>query len=131
MKENHTTDEGDTTGAIAGAATKVTAQYEWPFQSHARMAPAFGLVDVRDGGATVWTDSQKPHSVRPGVADMLDIPVDNVRAIWMTAPAPMDVPTPMTALPMRRSCRRRSGAPSECSGCAMRILPGIQRALPR
>ena len=86
MKENHTTDEGDTTGAIAGAATKVTAQYEWPFQSHARMAPAFGLVDVRDGGATVWTDSQKPHSVRPGVADMLDIPVDNVRAIWMPGP---------------------------------------------
>jgi CO/xanthine dehydrogenase Mo-binding subunit len=50
------------------------------------MAPAFGLVDVRDGGATVWTDSQKPHSVAPGVADVLGIPVANVRAIWMPGP---------------------------------------------
>ena len=84
--ERNTTDEGDVVAALAGAATVVAAEYEWPFQSHARMAPAFGLVDVRDGGATIWTDSQKPHSVRPGVADVLGLPVENVRAIWMPGP---------------------------------------------
>ncbi|SLN63641.1 Nicotinate dehydrogenase subunit B [Roseivivax jejudonensis] len=84
--EEHTTDDGDFDGALAGAATVVEAEYEYPFQSHARMAPAFGLVDVRDGGATIWTDSQKPHSVRPGVADVLGLPIENVRAIWMPGP---------------------------------------------
>lgn len=86
MSAKNTTEEGDSAAAIEGAAQVVEAEYEWPFQSHARMAPAFGLVDVRDGGATVWTDSQKPHSVRPGVADVLGIPVENVRAIWMPGP---------------------------------------------
>lgn len=84
--EEHTTDEGDVEAALADAVTVVEAQYEYPFQSHARMAPAFGLVDVRDGGATIWTDSQKPHSVRPGVADVLGLPIENVRAIWMPGP---------------------------------------------
>ncbi|MHA6344356.1 xanthine dehydrogenase family protein molybdopterin-binding subunit [Roseivivax sp. CAU 1761] len=84
--EEHTTDEGDLDAALEGAATLVEAEYEYPFQSHARMAPAFGLVDVRDGGATIWTDSQKPHSVRPGVADVLGLDIENVRAIWMPGP---------------------------------------------
>ncbi len=86
MDASNTTDEGDTDGAIGAASKVIEAEYEWPFQSHARMAPSFGLVDVRDGGATVWTDSQKPHSVAPGVADVLQIPVANVRAIWMPGP---------------------------------------------
>lgn len=84
--EKHTTDEGDVAAAFDGAVKIVEAEYEWPFQSHARMAPAFGLVDVRDNGATIWTDSQKPHSVRPGVADVLGLPIENVRAIWMPGP---------------------------------------------
>lgn len=85
-KETHTTDEGDVPSVLDKADTTVEAEYEWPFQSHARMAPAFGLVDVRNNGATIWTDSQKPHSVRPGVADVLGLPIDNVRAIWMPGP---------------------------------------------
>ncbi|SON57688.1 Nicotinate dehydrogenase subunit B [Hartmannibacter diazotrophicus] len=86
MSEKHTTEDGDVDGAIKGAPKQITAQYEWPFQSHSRMAPAFGLADVTRDGVTVWTDSQKPHSVRPGVADVLGIPEENVRAIWMPGP---------------------------------------------
>ncbi len=86
MSEEHSIDSGDLAAALEGAETLVAAEYEWPFQSHARMAPAFGLVDVRDGGATVWTDSQKPHSVAPGVADVLGLPLANVRAIWVMGP---------------------------------------------
>lgn len=85
-KATNTVDEGDVDAAIKGAVKTVSAEYEWPFQSHARMAPAFGLVDVRDGGATIWTDSQKPHSVRPGVADVLGLDIENVRSIWVPGP---------------------------------------------
>ena len=56
-------DVGDVESAFANAAQIVEADYQWPVQMHARMSPAFGLVDVRrDGLVTVWTDSQKPVS---------------------------------------------------------------------
>ena len=77
---------GDVDAAFANAAKVVEAVYEWPFQSHAGMAPACGVADVRDGEATVWTASQKAHYCRDGVAKMLKLPPEKVVAIQMTGP---------------------------------------------
>jgi CO/xanthine dehydrogenase Mo-binding subunit len=77
-------DVGDVEGAFGSAARVVEAEYEWPMQMHARMSPAFGLVDVRqDGLVTVWTDSQKPHDTRLGVANILGLPPESVHGIWL------------------------------------------------
>jgi CO/xanthine dehydrogenase Mo-binding subunit len=77
---------GDVDKAFASAAKVVEATYEWPFHSHAGMAPACGVADVRGGEAMVWTGSQKPHHCREGVALMVDIPEDMVKVISMTGP---------------------------------------------
>ena len=77
---------GDVDAAFANAAKVIEAAYEWPFHSHARMAPACGLADVRDGAATIWTGSQKPHYCREGIAKMLELPVDKVKDLSMTGP---------------------------------------------
>ena len=77
---------GDVEAAFASAAKVVEATYEWPFHSHAPMAPACGLADVRNGAATVWTGSQKPHHCRDGIALMLDLPVEKVKVISMVGP---------------------------------------------
>ncbi len=77
---------GDVDAAFAGGARIVEAEYEWPFQSHACMGPACAVVDARPGEATVWTGSQKPHFVGQGVAKILDLPADKVRAIWIMGP---------------------------------------------
>ena len=61
----------------------VEGEYEYPTQSHASTGPACGVADVRDGEATVWTSTQKPHYARDGVADLLGLPREKVRAIWM------------------------------------------------
>ncbi|MEA2961617.1 MAG: nicotinate dehydrogenase subunit, partial [Alphaproteobacteria bacterium] len=45
-----------------------------------------GIADVREGGATVWTGSQKPHHCRDGVALLLGVPVEKVKAISMVGP---------------------------------------------
>jgi nicotinate dehydrogenase subunit B len=78
------------TGAVdsvfPGAKRVVTAEYEWPYQSHASMGPGCALADVRDGEAVVWTGSQKPHYTRDGVAKMLGLPQDKVRGIWIPGP---------------------------------------------
>jgi nicotinate dehydrogenase subunit B len=79
-----TSDAVDT--ALSSGARVMSAEYEWPFQSHASMAPACAVADVRGGGATVWTGTQKPHFARDGVARILGLPRDQVRAIWVRGP---------------------------------------------
>jgi CO/xanthine dehydrogenase Mo-binding subunit len=83
-------DEGKPVGnvdeAFRTAARIVEAEYEWPFQSHASMGPACALVEIKDGQATCWTGSQKSHFVRDGVAVMLGLPPEKVRAIWVPGP---------------------------------------------
>jgi CO/xanthine dehydrogenase Mo-binding subunit len=77
---------GDVEAAFKGAARVIEAEYEWPFQSHAAMGPACALVDVKSDAITCWTGSQKSHFVRNGIADTLRVPVEKVRAIWVTGP---------------------------------------------
>jgi CO/xanthine dehydrogenase Mo-binding subunit len=78
--------EGAIEPVFASAARIVSAEYEWPFQSHASMGPACAIVAVKDGEATVWTGSQKPHYTRDGVAGILKLPAEKVRAIWIPGP---------------------------------------------
>jgi CO/xanthine dehydrogenase Mo-binding subunit len=77
---------GDVDAAFAGAAKVVEAVYEWPFQSHAPMAPACGVADVRDGEVTVWSGGQKPHYSRDGIAKMLKLPEEKVKVVAATGP---------------------------------------------
>ncbi|MFM1885660.1 MAG: Nicotinate dehydrogenase subunit [Pseudomonadota bacterium] len=67
-------------------ARVISAEYEWPLQSHASMGPACAVADVRADRATVWTGSQKPHAVRDGVAKLLGLSAEAVRAIWVPGP---------------------------------------------
>ena len=79
-------DRGDVPAALKRAARTISACYEWPFQSHASMAPACGLADVTTHEATVWTGSQKPHATRQGIAKLLGLPAERVRAVWVRGP---------------------------------------------
>jgi CO/xanthine dehydrogenase Mo-binding subunit len=68
------------------AARVVEAEYEWPFQSHASMGPACAIADVRNGEATLWTGSAKPHWARDGVAAILGLPPEKVHGLWKPGP---------------------------------------------
>ena len=73
---------GNVDEAFRGAARVIEAEYEWPFQSHASMGPACAIVEVKDGEATLWTGSAKPHFARDGVAAILGFPPEKVHGIW-------------------------------------------------
>ena len=81
---------GDVDAAFKTAAKVIEAEYEWPFQSHARMGPGCALVDIKDGQgglhATCWSGTQKSHFVQMGVAAILGVPKENVHVIWTTGP---------------------------------------------
>jgi CO/xanthine dehydrogenase Mo-binding subunit len=88
-------DEGDIVAGLESAARTISAEFEWPFQSHARMAPAASVADVRDGEVMVWTDSQKPWDSGTGAGRLMAEPVAGqrpgrspyeVRSIWMPGP---------------------------------------------
>jgi len=86
VKREDPVKKGDVDGVFKTAARVVEAEYEWPFQSHASMGPACAVADVRADGVTVWTGSQKPHFVQTGVARLLGVPQEKVRAIWVPGP---------------------------------------------
>ena len=87
VKRQDEVKKGDVAAAFSAAGAKVVqAEYEWPFQSHASMGPACAVAEIKDGSCTVWTGSQKPHFVRDGVARLLGMPDDKVRAIWVAGP---------------------------------------------
>src|SRR5258707_1013924 len=77
---------GNVDEAFKTAARVIEAEYEWPFQSHASMGPACAVVEIKDGQPTLWTGTQKPHYARDGIAAMLGMPAENVRAIWVLGP---------------------------------------------
>jgi nicotinate dehydrogenase subunit B len=77
---------GDLDSAFKSAARIIEAEYRWPLQSHSSMGPACAVADVREDHATVWTGSQKPHSTRIGVAKLLGLPPEKVRAVWVMGP---------------------------------------------
>jgi CO/xanthine dehydrogenase Mo-binding subunit len=73
--------------AQSGAGRKLEASYQWPFQAHATMGPGCAVADVKgaDGLTTVWTGAQKPHALQKGLAQMLRVPEDQVRVVWVEA----------------------------------------------
>jgi nicotinate dehydrogenase subunit B len=78
--------KGDVAAAFSNAARVIEAEYEWPFQSHASMGPACAVADAKPDHATLWTGTQKPHYARDGVAKLLGLPPEKVRAIWVKGP---------------------------------------------
>ncbi len=77
---------GNVDDAFKSAARVIEAEYEWPFQSHARMGPGCALVEIKDGKVTCWTGTQKAHFVQTGLAATLGVPQDSVRVIWTSGP---------------------------------------------
>jgi CO/xanthine dehydrogenase Mo-binding subunit len=76
--QNGNFDEG-----IKQAVRVIEGEYEFPTQSHSSTGPACGVADFHDGECTLYTSTQKPHYAAQGVADLLGLPPDKVRAIWM------------------------------------------------
>src|SRR5580658_1564248 len=77
---------GNVDDAFKSAARVIAAEYEWPFQSHARMGPGCALVEIKDGKVTCWTGTQKAHFVQTGLAAILGVQQDSVRVIWTSGP---------------------------------------------
>ena len=70
--------QGDTAGALASAATRVSADYYVPHLAHATMEPPSALASVKDGACEIWAPSQDPQTARKEVAGALGIDLAKV-----------------------------------------------------
>jgi CO/xanthine dehydrogenase Mo-binding subunit len=76
--------KGDVGAALGSAAKKLQASYEWPFNAHATMGPGCGVADVKpEGVTTIWSGAQKPHALQKGIAELMGIPAERVRIVWV------------------------------------------------
>jgi CO/xanthine dehydrogenase Mo-binding subunit len=77
---------GDPAAALAGAAMRVEADYEFPFQGHNSLGPAHAMADPSNGQLTIYSNDMKSYGLRAGVSEFLKIPRDRVRVVWMEGP---------------------------------------------
>jgi isoquinoline 1-oxidoreductase beta subunit len=69
---------GDVPTALAGAATRVTAEYYMPHLSQAQLEPVVALAHVTNGRVEVWAPTQSPQDARNTIAQYLKVDVANV-----------------------------------------------------
>jgi len=70
--------QGDTNGALAGAAKVFTREYYQKHMAHAPMEPPVALADVKDGKAEIWSPSQSPYATRTDAAEILGLKPEDV-----------------------------------------------------
>ncbi len=78
-----TSDRGNPTQAIQGAARRISASYDFAIHSHASMGPSCAVASFEGNRLTVWSASQATHNLRKQLAMMLGAPVEQVRCIYM------------------------------------------------
>jgi CO/xanthine dehydrogenase Mo-binding subunit len=82
-KDEVTINKGDAVAALADAATKLSATYTWPNQSHASLGPSCAVADVEpDGSVTIWSSSQGTHGIRQTLARQFSIDPVRIRVIF-------------------------------------------------
>jgi CO/xanthine dehydrogenase Mo-binding subunit len=78
-----TSDRGNAAQAIAGAARRLAATYDFGINSHASMGPSCAVAAFEGGRLTTWSASQATHNLRKQLAMMLAMPVEQVRCIYL------------------------------------------------
>lgn len=69
-----------------GAAHTLSASYFNPYHMHASIGPSAAVAQMEEGKLTVWTHSQGVYPLRDGIAGVLGLPIDDIRAIHMDGP---------------------------------------------
>src|SRR5207245_8933453 len=52
-------------------------------RTHASIGPSGAIAEMKDGQLTCWTASQATHNLKKQLAAMMNMPVENVRCIYL------------------------------------------------
>ncbi len=71
--------EGDAAAVLAGAATKLEAEYEVPYLAHAMMEPLNCVVELRPDSCEIWTGTQFQTMDRAAAAEVAGLTPEQVQ----------------------------------------------------
>ncbi|HSY55703.1 MAG TPA: molybdopterin cofactor-binding domain-containing protein [Bradyrhizobium sp.] len=110
LKSNDTTIFRQSDPSVTGQKT-LEATYTRPYQAHGSIGPSCAIAQLVDGAMTVWTHTQGVYPDRQGIAEMLKVPLTNVRLIHVEG----------------SGCYGHNGADDAAADAALiaRELPGI------
>jgi nicotinate dehydrogenase subunit B len=74
---------GDVEGALRQAVQSLHATYYQPYHAHASIGPSCAVAEVKDDQITIWSSTAGPYPLRAALAQLLGVPVENVRFIHM------------------------------------------------
>jgi nicotinate dehydrogenase subunit B len=75
--------KGDVQQALAGAAKRLKATYDYAANTHGSLGPSCAVADFRDGQCTIWSPSQATHSLQVELTTVIDLPKDKIRLIYV------------------------------------------------
>jgi nicotinate dehydrogenase subunit B len=78
-----TSNVGAVDQALAGAAKRMRATYDFAIHTHGSIGPSCAVVEIKDGQLTCWSASQATHNLRQQLAEMMSLAPANVRAIYV------------------------------------------------
>ncbi len=68
---------------ITSAATRLSATYFWPCQSHASLGPSSAVADIKGDGGTIWTSSQVTYGLRNTIARLFELAPEKLRVVFV------------------------------------------------
>jgi nicotinate dehydrogenase subunit B len=84
VKDEVTGSVGNSAEALAGGGVKkLGATYDFAIHTHGSIGPSCAVADIKDGKLTVWTASQATHNLQKQLAKMLELPLQDVRCIYV------------------------------------------------
>ena len=83
FKDDETSKVGDSAEALAQGAKKISATYDFAIHTHGSIGPSCAVAEFKDGKLTCWSASQATHDLRKQLAEMLALPADNVRCLYV------------------------------------------------
>lgn len=83
VKDDVTSNIGDTATAMAAEGKKLRATYDFAIHTHGSIGPSCAISEFKDGKLTCWSASQATHNLRKQLAEMFSMPLDDVRCIYI------------------------------------------------
>jgi nicotinate dehydrogenase subunit B len=83
VKDEVTSNVGDSAEAMVKAPKRLAATYDFAIHTHGSLGPSCAVAEFSNGKLTCWTASQATHTLRKQLAQMLSLPAENVRCIYL------------------------------------------------
>ncbi|MBK9252452.1 MAG: xanthine dehydrogenase family protein molybdopterin-binding subunit [Proteobacteria bacterium] len=71
--------QGDAAKALAGAARRIEAEYEFPFLAHAAMEPMNCVVQLKDGACEIWNGEQMQTPDQGTIGKFLNLKPEQIK----------------------------------------------------